>query len=281
MMTKTKEDIYTSLEYHYKAACHLYPKENIIGIFARGSINYGLVYDNSDIDTICLVLPNFEDILNNQSGINKIEYLANEEHLELRDIRIFIQGLQYQNLAYIEILFTEYYIINSDYEHFWKQLQKRREMIAQINPNRLVENIQRDIVKDRGLLRARRPSVLFTMDRIGYDPKQLYHILRLYEFGERYMNGEEYAKCLYSNNTNELLHIKQLMQPIRPENEVVQLLDQKVNSFKTKVEQYKNNNKQNLNISIITINFLNEFKQNIVLTSLQRQITLLQESDPQ
>ena len=52
------------------------------------------------------------------------------------------------------------------------------------------------------------PSKIEMIDKFGYDPKQLHHILRLEEFMERYIAGFSYADCLKSQKADYLKSVK-------------------------------------------------------------------------
>ena len=46
------------------------------------------------------------------------------------------------------------------------------------------------------------------IDRYGYDPKQLHHILRMNDFIKEYASGKAYKECLISKDRNYLIQIK-------------------------------------------------------------------------
>ena len=52
------------------------------------------------------------------------------------------------------------------------------------------------------------PATMDKIERFGYDPKQLHHILRLEEFMTRWLDGEPYEDCLLSKKTDYLKQIK-------------------------------------------------------------------------
>ena len=52
------------------------------------------------------------------------------------------------------------------------------------------------------------PSKVEILEKYGYDPKQVHHIVRLREFLERYINGESFKDCLISKHKAHLLRIK-------------------------------------------------------------------------
>jgi hypothetical protein len=54
----------------------------------------------------------------------------------------------------------------------------------------------------------RYPSKIDIIDKMGYDPKQLHHLLRVEEYLSRYINGEPYADCLSPNCADYLVDVK-------------------------------------------------------------------------
>lgn len=52
----SKEWIMERLQEHWKDVLIYYPEDQIIGIFYYGAANYGVDTENSDVDTVCLLL---------------------------------------------------------------------------------------------------------------------------------------------------------------------------------------------------------------------------------
>jgi hypothetical protein len=52
------------------------------------------------------------------------------------------------------------------------------------------------------------PSIKEKIEKYGYDNKQLHHILRISDFIQRYVTGEEYSKILIPTDKEELLNVK-------------------------------------------------------------------------
>lgn len=96
--------IMNRLEEHYEEAKTLIDESRIVGIFVQGSQNYGLDYEGSDIDTKLIVVPTFEDIAFNKKPISTTHVRENNEHIDLKDIRLYIETFRKQNLNFLEIL---------------------------------------------------------------------------------------------------------------------------------------------------------------------------------
>lgn len=182
---------------HYEEAKTLFPEDQIVGIFCQGSPNYGLDTENSDIDTKLIVVPSVDNIIFNKKPVSTTHVRANDEHIDLKDIRLYIQTFRKQNLNFVEILFTKYKILNPKYERDWKTiLEKNNEAIAHYNPYRAVKTMRGIALEKYHALEHPYPSKAAILAQFGYDPKQLHHLLRVYEFLSRYISGDTYAKCL-------------------------------------------------------------------------------------
>lgn len=100
---------------HYQEALEYFPKDKIVGIFLQGSQNYGLDYEGSDVDTKLIVLPSFDDVVFNRKPVSTTHVRSNDEHIDWKDIRLYMDTFVKQNLNFLEILFTDYSIINPEY----------------------------------------------------------------------------------------------------------------------------------------------------------------------
>ena len=69
-----------------------------VGIFLQGSQNYGLDYEDSDIDTKIIVLPKFDNIVLNQRPISTTLVMPNDEHVDVKDIRLMLDCFKKQNI---------------------------------------------------------------------------------------------------------------------------------------------------------------------------------------
>ena len=207
------EWIMEQLNRHYQEALKLYPADRIIGIFCQGSQNYGLDYEGSDIDTKCIVLPTLEDLIFNRKPVSTTHVLPNEEHLDLKDVRLYFQTFRKQNLNFMEILFTKYKIVNPTYEPMWNRLIENNEQIARYNPVGAVKTMKGIAMEKYHAMEHRYPSKVDLIERLGFDPKQLHHLIRVREYLGRYISGEKYADCLIPRNAEWLSKLKDTQNP--------------------------------------------------------------------
>ena len=204
------EWIMDKIQEHYQEALKLYPADRIIGIFCQGSQNYGLDYEGSDIDTKCFLVPTLEDIIFNKKPISTTHIRANEEHIDFKDIRLFLTTVRKQNLNFMEILFTKYKIVNPTYEPMWNRLIENNEQIARYNPVGAVKTMKGIALEKYHAMEHRYPSKVDIIDKWGYDGKQLHHLFRVREYLQRYIEGEKYSDCLISRVGDYLKAVKTL-----------------------------------------------------------------------
>lgn len=193
---------------HYQEALEYFSEDKIVGIFLQGSQNYGLDYEKSDVDTKLIVLPSFNGIVFNRKPVSTTHVRANDEHIDFKDIRLYMDCFYKQNLNFLEILFTPYAIVNSKYQEDWKKLVEAREQIAHLNPYRAVKSMKGIAMEKYHAMEHEYPSKLEVLREWGYDPKQLHHLLRVEEYLNRYIQGEPYKDCLRPRCPEFLLGVK-------------------------------------------------------------------------
>lgn len=118
-----------------------YREESILGIFCYGSQNYDFAHQNSDVDTKAIIIPSFRDLCLN-SPISKEIHFENGEHCEVKDIREIVSMFKKQNVNFLEILFTDFKIINPKYVQAWdKYFVSYNERIAHYNDRKALLSI--------------------------------------------------------------------------------------------------------------------------------------------
>ena len=181
---------------HYTEALEHFSHNQIVGCFLQGSQNYELDYENSDVDTKLIVVPNFKDICLNTKPISTTYVRANDEHTDWKDVRLYMETFRKQNLNFLEILFTKYQFINPMYREQWDRLIAAREEIARMNPYRAVKSMKGIAAEKYHAMEHRYPSKADIIDKYGYDGKQVSHLIRVDDYLERYIKGESYESCL-------------------------------------------------------------------------------------
>lgn len=201
-------DIKNQLEMHYADALKLINNNYFVGIFLQGSQNYGLETIHSDIDTKLIISPSFDSICFNKKPISTTHIRYNEEHIDEKDIRLYFQNFRKQNINFVEILFTKYYILNDKIKDYWNILIDNRELIAHYNMYTAVSCMKGMALEKYHALQHEYSSKKDVLSKYGYDPKQLHHILRLNDFMTRFINGESYENCLVPLSPEYLKQVK-------------------------------------------------------------------------
>ena len=203
------DDIMNRVQDHFEESLTMFDESRIVGIFLQGSQNYGLQIPTSDVDTKLIVTPTFDEVVLNKKPISTTHVRANDEHIDLKDIRLMLATFRKQNLNFIEILFTPYFIVNPTFADEWGRLQAQKEKIAHYSPYNAVKTMKGIAMEKYHAMEHEYPSKLEVLAKYGYDPKQLHHLLRVKEYLQRYINGESYEDCLRSRHPEYLIAVKQ------------------------------------------------------------------------
>ena len=207
-VTSRSEQIFKQLQEHYQEALTIFPQDRIVGIFVQGSQNYCLDWKGSDLDTKCIVLPSFEEICFNKDPVSYTHIRENNEHIDFKDLRLMMQCFKKQNINFVEILFTKYYILNPDYEELFKKVMNAKEEVAHYNVYKFLKCTSGMSAEKLKALTLDRPSQHEEVIKYGWATKQMHHIIRLNEFMCRYLSGESFEKCLVSKKREELIELK-------------------------------------------------------------------------
>lgn len=194
------------LQEHLDAVKEKHPRW--VGIFLQGSQNYNLDYEGSDVDSKLIVLPAFEEFVLNKKPTSYTHIMENEEHVDVKDIRLMFDCFRKQNINFVEILFTKYRILNPKYRALYQPVLDVAELIGRYNDFASLNCMCGTAMEKRKALCHPYPATVDKIKRFGYDPKQLHHILRLDEFMRRWLNGVPYAECLISQEREYLKMVK-------------------------------------------------------------------------
>ena len=243
-----KEYIKSRLKAHYKYIESL--GYEIIGIFLQGSQNYNLdIYEKdytSDIDTKCMVLPTLDSLIKgNQMTSTKYDFEG--EQIDVKDIRVMMEMWKKQNQSYLEILFTDYKIINPKYKSYLKEILDMKNDIVKLNPPQLARCIKGMSGEKVVALEHEYPATVEKIKKFGYDPKQLASIVRLTHLIENIFDKNMNFKdaILYTDDDlrNYMLNIKKGKIELEEARELAAMYDTKTNMIKERVveEQGKDN----------------------------------------
>lgn len=263
----SEEWIMDKVKAHLEEAQDYFPEKNIVGIFVQGSQNYGLDYEGSDIDTKLIVCPSFEDLAFNKKPISTTHIRQNEEHIDFKDIRLYIDEFRKQNINFLEVLFTPYFWVNPLYKDLWELLRRNREDIAHYNPFRAIKSMKGMSLEKHHALEKDYPSKIAVLEKFGYDPKQFSHILRLNDFITRYIAGESFNSCLIPTDADLILRSKKGEFPLE---EVRVCANNCVEDTTNKADMFCNENEPTSNDYVD--NILNTVQREIMRRSLYEEL---------
>jgi predicted nucleotidyltransferase len=166
----------------------------VLLIFLQGSQNYGLeIYTEeytSDIDVKVFIMPNFKDLYYNRQYSKTLDTpygLA-----DIKDIRMFPELIKKANPTYIELMFAVHSITTGPI-----LFEDIREKIVDEKKPVLYRASYSMAVQKMKALKHPYPTVIDKIERYGYDPKQLHHIVRLYFLLEALDLGMTYNEALH------------------------------------------------------------------------------------
>lgn len=134
--------------------------------------------------------------------------MENEEHVDFKDIRLMFDCFKKQNINFVEILFTEFKILNPKYREIYQRLLDAAEQVAHYNNYASLNCMVGMALEKQKAMEHPYPSIVHKIEKHGYDSKQLHHAIRLHEFMLRYIAGEPYAACLKTQRQEYMKSIK-------------------------------------------------------------------------
>lgn len=188
---------------------HANTTHNVAGIFVQGSNNYNLdLYTKdyqSDIDTKAIIIPSLDDVIYNKKLVSTTYVMDDDSHIEVKDIRLFLELWNKANPTYLEILFTDYYIIEN--KALYDLLDMKND-IAQMNIPSFLKSVEGNIFnKNKSMLKV---SALNDRYIFSYNPKDFHHILRLYLLERHFLESKNFKESMvyYDDIRNLLLYFK-------------------------------------------------------------------------
>lgn len=239
----------------------------------QGSQNYGIADEESDIDSKMLILPDFKDlVLNRQAISHTLEMPDNKEHIDIKDTREYFKIFRKSNINFIEILFTDYWMVNHKYNDLWLDLRNNREGLARINPYAAVSCMKGMASEKLHALCHEYPSRMEYINKFGYDPKQLSHLIRIHYFIQMYIEGLKYKDCIYPKDKEFrtfLLEVKR--EGVGPVEEAKKLAEETFTAIGKMADEYraihKNENDPEMD------KFLNDILYELISRSVKAQLT--------
>jgi len=186
---------------------------DVFAIFLQGSQNYGMdEYTDeykSDVDTKAIIVPSLDEILSSDRKPYSSVYVREDNsHIDIKDVRTMFEMFKKQNTSYIELLFTDYYIVNPKYQKFFDELMAMREDIARYNTNLHLTALCGSAHNKFLAMTHISPHSEEKIKKFGYDPKELHHLMRYLDLEQKYIKGCGYKECLTPSDPEFLMNVK-------------------------------------------------------------------------
>ena len=241
------------IQEHYQYATKNYNQDNVIGIFLTGSQNYGTDMPFSDVDTKLLITPTLEDVYHDKKGESSTIKMPDDsnEMISIKDIRTVIHEIKKQNINVLELLYTDYCILNPVYKKAWELLVSRRNEIVRYNPYLAAKAVK--------------GNALNTYDRMykedgEINQKQVANLVRYEYYLTQYLGGADYLNCLRPDE-NSVRFIKQIRSGEIGKSVMVAIGDASAANIKKLADDYceKYPNTSNLSLENFFDDILKDF----------------------
>ena len=120
----------------------LYNDDRFLGVFTYGKTAQGFIEDKKEMQVVACYLPTFKELCSSRPTPKNILY--NDHIIEMRDLRILLRDVIFQELETMECLFSKISIISRSYEKIFKDtFYKNRNEIFSFDKKSLIrKNIQ-------------------------------------------------------------------------------------------------------------------------------------------
>lgn len=192
------EKVYSRLSEHYNRVQQL--GYEVVAIMVQGSQNYNMdTYTDtymSDIDSRCIVLPKFDDFCKKEKPTSFTYELENKEHIDIKDIEVWLQLWKKGNVQFLECLFTDFFIVNTKYANHFTKIKNLANKVVDGHRASLYNAIYGMATQKLEALTHPYPTIKDKIDKYGADYKQAHHIIRLHDFILNLTNNKTFKQSL-------------------------------------------------------------------------------------
>ena len=208
-------------------------ESQLLGVFLYGSQNYGLSTENSDVDTIAIVLPNEYDLYFSKP-LTKELHLENGEHCIVKDIREIFNEFKKQNVNFLEILVTKYKWVNPIYSEKWAMFTYYwTDVIVRYDTTRAVKSI---CGQGKHTLRQ-------ALNKDTLDGKKAANAIKMLVYLNKYIDNYPFVECIVASGYAKqyIMDLKTGKKEITRENAeaLIETFEHKEAEFKPKNEVLK------------------------------------------
>lgn len=169
-----------------------YPDYDVLGAFLYGSQNYNLDTDDSDVDSIIVLVPSIKALLCEKEV--STTYEMEDHHIVVKDLKAFNKNLLTLSPMAVEPLFSQWTWINDKYKYtYLKFYLNNAQKIAMLCPAILYDRV-RAMIKSM----TRKESLT---------GKQYVHCKRLIRLLQKLAAGKSYEEAMWFPDNEAVLMI--------------------------------------------------------------------------
>ena len=184
-------DVMTRLNKHYTRAVEHYGQDTVLGVFLYGSWNYNTNTPDSDVDTKCILIPDLYHLAIKPYEVKHLHIFPDAEDkdfevCECMTIMHMVNNWKKQNINFVEVMFTDYCIINPLYKDFWEEYfpLADREKVARYDLRQTIHSMVH--------------QAIHTIKQDPEDPKKVINGLRIVRTLEKVLDTKEpYRDCIW------------------------------------------------------------------------------------
>lgn len=183
------ERIHSALKLHEEYVRSQYPDNIILATILIGSQNYHMDTKISDFDTISILAPTTENLVNGEMishTYNNIPECNPKDQARVQDIRVFYRNLKKGAVNELETIYTNYYLINCD-NGIFLQLRDKAKTYIQSNLAPFLEAYRGNLM---GYVKKYHSAAVF-------DKKSFYHIYRIYSTVYNIIHNDKIDKTTF------------------------------------------------------------------------------------
>ena len=193
-----QREIKNEVRFHADEVIRKYGESRFMFCGLYGSQNYGLDTPTSDVDTKAIVLPTIHELMHYKKVSQTFVVRENEEgQCDVKYIQLMFENFMKQNINFLELLYTPYYIVADNFQDLWGQVVGGRDLIAGCNVKKMIHAAVGMSEQKYVAMEKRFESKIPLIDKYGYDPKQLASMLRLEYFCEYYLENSNFEKAIH------------------------------------------------------------------------------------
>lgn len=247
---------------------------NIAYICIYGSQNYGLdLYTEeykSDLDFKAVIIPTLDDLVHNSKPISMtIEYKGGQ--IDLKDIRSWVATVTKANPAYIETLYSKHKIFDKKYGDYLGVIFKMRFALVWCLRAQFARAVYGMAKEKEAAFEHPYPSCVKDIEKFGYSPKQLHHIVRLYYLFDEFVRNSFLNFEPPEDKIKFLTDIKLGKYPYEEACKIRDEYIEKLKNLKDKFLESIDENKINYNAKNVVINMSNEIIKKCIIDSVLKE----------